>query len=312
MAGAWRPVVNAASSARQLARGASVPRRRLRRSPEHVPDAANGVDEPWRARVVLDLAAEPVDVDVDGPRLAGVVVAPDPLEQLVASEDLARVADEEREQVERLRLDRQRLAVPQEAVAGEVDLDPLEIDDRRRRLDRDSLFGAAEEGPDPGRQLAQAEWLRDVVVGAQLEPDDLIELRALCREHHDRHARFGPDDPADLDAGELGQHEVQEDQVGPVPPEARERFSAVGRLDHPESLRIECVRERLAERRLVLDDEDRSCHSPPRIRSRVNSRLAAAIARLAAPPSSSPEGACVDDSAASVARSLAASTRSGI
>ena len=47
------------------------------------------------------------------PRLARVVVAPDALEELVAGEHLALVAEEEREQLERLRLDRHRLAVAQ-------------------------------------------------------------------------------------------------------------------------------------------------------------------------------------------------------
>ena len=62
-----------------------------------------------------------------------VVVAPDVLEQLVAGEDLARVADEEREQLERLRLERHDLAVAQQPVAAEVGLDRAEVDDRRRR-----------------------------------------------------------------------------------------------------------------------------------------------------------------------------------
>ena len=71
-----------------------------------------------------------------------VVVAPDVLEELVAGEDLARVADEERQELERLRLDRDDLAVAQEAMAGEVDLDLAEVDRRparrrRRRPGRD-------------------------------------------------------------------------------------------------------------------------------------------------------------------------------
>ena len=74
-----------------------------------------------------------MDVDVDRPRLAGVVVAPDVLEELVARERLARVAEQEREELERLRLDRQRLAVAQQPMAGEVDLDAAEVDDRRPR-----------------------------------------------------------------------------------------------------------------------------------------------------------------------------------
>ena len=82
---------------------------------------------------VLDLAAQPMDVDVDRARLARVVVAPDLLEQLVAGEDLAGVSDQEREQLERLGLDRQDLAVAQQSVAAEVGLDPPEVDDRRRR-----------------------------------------------------------------------------------------------------------------------------------------------------------------------------------
>ena len=86
-----------------------------------------------RRRVRLDLAAQPVDVDVHRPRLAAVVVAPDVLEQLVAGEHLARVAEQEREQLERLGLERHGLAVAQHAVAGEVDLHPAEVDQRRRR-----------------------------------------------------------------------------------------------------------------------------------------------------------------------------------
>ena len=92
-----------------------------------------------------------MDVDVDRARLAGVVVAPDVLEQLVAGEDLARMAEQEREQLERLRLDRQDLAVAQEPVAAEVGLDAPEVDDRGRPVDRDALLGAAEQRPDPGR-----------------------------------------------------------------------------------------------------------------------------------------------------------------
>ena len=75
------------------------------------------------ARVGLDLAAQPVHVDVHGAGLAGVVVAPDVLEQLVAREDLAGMAEQEGEQVEGLGLDGQRLAVAQEPMAGQVHLD---------------------------------------------------------------------------------------------------------------------------------------------------------------------------------------------
>ena len=109
-------------------------------------------------------------------------------------------------------------------------------------------------------ELAQAERLGHVVVGAELEPDDLVELRVLGRQHHDRHARLGADDAADLDARQLREHQVQEDEVRPLRPEHGEGLAPVGRRDDPESVGLERVDERLAQGRLVVDDEDRSCH----------------------------------------------------
>ena len=104
-----------------------------------------------------------------------------------------------------------------------------EVDDGRRGLDRDRLVRAAEQRADPGGQLAQAERLGDVVVGAELEADDLVELGILGRQHHDRHARLGPDDPADLDPGQLGEHQVEEDEVRPLGAEPDQRLAPVGR-----------------------------------------------------------------------------------
>ena len=82
-------------------------------------------------------------MDVDRPCLAGVVVAPDPLEELVAGERLARVSEEEGEELEGLRLHRQHVAVAQDPMAGQVHLDLAEIDHRRRRLDGGRLVRAA-------------------------------------------------------------------------------------------------------------------------------------------------------------------------
>ena len=61
--------------------------------------------------------------------------------------------------------------------------------------------------------------------------------------------------------GQLGQHQVEQDEVRPLGPEAGQRLAPVGGRDDPESLRLERVDERLAQGRLVVDDEDRSCHS---------------------------------------------------
>ena len=73
---------------------------------QHVTHAADRFEQLGVLRILLDLRAQPVDVNVDRARLAGVVVAPDVGQQLLAREDLALVAQEESEQVECLGLDR--------------------------------------------------------------------------------------------------------------------------------------------------------------------------------------------------------------
>src|SRR3954452_18690196 len=102
---------------------AATARRPSARAAEHVADAPDRVDERRAPGVGLDPASQPVDVDVDRPRLAAVVVAPHVLEQLVTGEDLARMAQEEREQLERLGLDRDDRAVAQQAMTAKVCLD---------------------------------------------------------------------------------------------------------------------------------------------------------------------------------------------
>ena len=49
-------------------------------------------------------------------------------------------------------------------------------------------------------------------------------------------------------------------EVGLVGAEAGQRLTSVGRGDHAEAVRLERVDDRFAQRRLVVDDEDRACH----------------------------------------------------
>ena len=72
----------------------------------------------------------------------------------------------------------------------------------------------------------------------------------------------GADLARHLDARQLGEHQVQQHEVGLS---ARKRSSAsrpsAAWMD-PEPVRLQGLRERLAERRLVLHDEDRLWHDP--------------------------------------------------
>ena len=73
---------------------------------------------------------------------------------------------------------------------------------------------APQERLDPAHQLAQPERLRQVVVRAELEPDDLVDLVVAGGQDEDRRLRAGGAEPAqDLEAVHAGQADVEDDEV---------------------------------------------------------------------------------------------------
>ena len=110
-------------------------------------------------------------------------------------------------------------------------------------------------------QLAHAERLDHVVVGAQLEADHAVDLFALGGQHHHRRlARGGvaADPPADLGPRNVGEHEIQQHDVGREPRHRLQTVGAVlGRLDR-EAGGGQVVGQQLTQIRLVFDDQDPS------------------------------------------------------
>ena len=75
--------------------------------------------------------------------------------------------------------------------------------------------GPPQERLDPAHQLAQAERLGQVVVRAELEADDLVDLVVAGGQDEDRRLRAGGAQPAqDLEAVDAGQPDVEHDEVG--------------------------------------------------------------------------------------------------
>ena len=74
--------------------------------------------------------------------------------------------------------------------------------------------GAPEQRLDPAHQLAQPERLRQVVVRAELEADDLVDLVvAGGQDQHRRLRAGGPEAAEDLEAVDAGQPDVEHDEV---------------------------------------------------------------------------------------------------
>jgi hypothetical protein len=107
----------------------------------------------------------------------------------------------------------------------------------------------------PGNELARVERLRHVIVGADLEPDDLVDVLVACRQHQDRDVLALPDPPADVDAVHVGKHQVEHDQRRLFQLDLCERVSsrADGLDPVPGVLQVE--RDERSDRGLILDDQ---------------------------------------------------------
>ena len=117
------------------------------------------------------------------------------------------------------------------------------------------------------------ERLDQVVVGAGAQAADLLLDLALGGEHDDRdvagRALLGPDLRRDLVAVELGQHDVEEDQVGRLGAPQAESLGAVRRDDDLVALLLQRVLQQSLDVRVVVDDEDLGRHQSSTERRRI-------------------------------------------
>ena len=101
------------------------------------------------------------------------------------------------------RVSRIDLAIDRNRDRVEIRDEMLSAIDGHGRLVAPLSDGGVKRRADARRELAQAERLGDVVVGAEVQPGHPIGLARARGEHDDRHARRGrtsAQDPADLDS----------------------------------------------------------------------------------------------------------------
>jgi hypothetical protein len=124
----------------------------------------------------------------------------------------------------------------------------------RRRAPR-----PAQDRLDPRGELAGRERLDHVVVGAELEPRDPVGLLVARREQDHGHPTADP--PADLEAVDPRQSDVEHDERHRVTRKLSQRVLAAARPQHPESLPFQVRADERADVALILDDHDRARHA---------------------------------------------------
>ena len=109
------------------------------------------------------------------------------------------------------------------------------------------LRGAtAQQRTHPGEQLGEPERLGDVVVRARVEPDHGVDLVGPGGQDQHRHAvALGADAAAHFEPVQVGQADVENDQVDAAAERTVKRVRSIGRDVDEVPLTPECAGERL-------------------------------------------------------------------
>ena len=194
---------------RRSSRARGGPRARSRRQP--VAAAPDRLEVAGPRGVVLDLRAQPAHVDGDGARVERRGVAPDVVHQLVAGEDAVGVG-RRGTRAGRTRAWSARSGAPRLARLAAAGVDRR---GRRTRSAPPSVPAASAASTALTRATSSRgrERLRQVVVGADLEPGQAVGLLAERGDHDHRQLRARPDPAAERQPVDARQHQVEDDEA---------------------------------------------------------------------------------------------------
>ena len=182
-----------------------LPHARCRLRVDAVADAGHGGDDPGFAEPF----AQCRDRDAHGVGERVCVLIPRSRQELFGADDTAFGSDEDFEHCELLPGQRDVAAVAVDLSAERIQPQTCDLSHGR------PVVGApAVERSETEHELSELERLREVVVGAELEPGGLVVEPVGSGEHEDRHAAAGGDDAfGDLVTGGPGNVPVEDGDV---------------------------------------------------------------------------------------------------
>ena len=113
----------------------------------------------------------------------------------------------------------------------------------------------------PPSAAGRSAELRDVVVGTEIQPAELVGFLAFRGEEQNGCVPLLPKGRAQLEAIDAGQHHVEHSEVRPELPHLGERTVRVGDALDVEPLEAEIVPEDPGHREIVFHDQDALPHS---------------------------------------------------
>ena len=204
--------------------------------------------------ICFDLAAQPLDMGVEGSRIRQIGVVPEVVNALITSDDLAGMAHEELQEVELFSREINHRRI-------NAELSATEIEHERSNPEDLSVFTSfarfpAEHGAHASDEFSEAIGLGHVVSGAEFKAEHDVDLFTFGRDHDDRDLAEGPKSLAQIGAVHVGEHDVEEDEINGRVAEDLFGFGTVGSGDDGEPFSVETDLQGLSVGALVVDDED--------------------------------------------------------
>lgn len=135
--------------------------------------------------------------------------------------------------------------------AGDVERAGVEARVARERVD------APQQRLHARDQLQHRERLREVIVGAEFEAENPVHLaRARARDDDRRVARHRAGAPADFEAVDAGQHQIENQRVPVSLLEQTQAFGAVRAVDDFVALVAQMQAQHVGDVGVVFDDQD--------------------------------------------------------
>jgi len=221
-------------------------------SDEFVTDAGDGEEELRALGIFLEFFAQAEEVGVDGAGKDVGIVSPDGSEELAARDGASGSFHEVAEQLELARGEVDGLAVASDLGVANVHAKRAEVVNALAAVHG----GAPQENFDAGQKLRSFEWFGHVVVGSELEANDLVDGLVADGEDHDGGGHSGGAEiAAYIEAAASGQHEIHDDEIEWIGGGFIESFVAVGGGVDDVFFRTQAVAQSGTERLFILDQE---------------------------------------------------------
>ncbi|HJZ77775.1 MAG TPA: hypothetical protein VKE51_38870 [Vicinamibacterales bacterium] len=108
-----------------------------------------------------------------------------------------------------------------------------------------------------GREFAWIEGLRQIVVRADFQTDDTVQIVTAGGQHHHRDGRLHAKAPEQVEPAKVGQHHVDQDDVVPAIHRTRQSRGRVVNGIHGEAVGLEVLLYQRAELDVVVDQQNR-------------------------------------------------------